>query len=164
MISTEKLLENSKDYNYRSQFSWAASLALNEMLNCGKNGGDWSSHKIEHALSAYNDISHGKGLAIILPAWMKYVYKFNSQKFQRFAEKIFGITEKDELKSSLIGIQELQNWFKKIGQTIYLNEIEIKEEELKTIAKIAEKQLPYGNIKKLNFFDIIEILKLAYKN
>ncbi|HBA03646.1 MAG TPA: NADH-dependent alcohol dehydrogenase, partial [Clostridium sp.] len=51
------------------------------------------SHSIEHSLSVLNDIAHGSGLAIIMPAWMKYVYKEDAKKFAKFACHVFTINE-----------------------------------------------------------------------
>ena len=66
-------------------------LALNHILTVGK-GGAWSCHPIEHELSAYYDLTHGQGLAIIAPAWMKYVLNSQTEKrFVGYAEKVGGI-------------------------------------------------------------------------
>jgi len=77
---TRILLRDPSNYESRSEFAFAATLALNGLNGVGRNG-DWASHCIEHSLSVLNDIAHGSGLAIIMPAWMKYVHKQDTPKF-----------------------------------------------------------------------------------
>ena len=65
-------LKDPENYEARANLMWASTLALNGLCGAGK-GGSWSCHSIEHQLSAYYDITHGVGLAIIIPEWMRYV-------------------------------------------------------------------------------------------
>lgn len=67
-----KVLENKKDYDAWAEVMWIGNIAHNGLLGKGKRD-DWGSHNVEHQLSAHYDIAHGAGLAIIFPAWMKYV-------------------------------------------------------------------------------------------
>lgn len=62
-----------RSYEARSNAMWDSTFALNRVISRGKEE-DWVTHGIEHALSAYFDISHGAGLAVVHPHWMKYVY------------------------------------------------------------------------------------------
>lgn len=88
-------LQDPKNYEARSNIMWASSLALNHILTIGI-GGAWACHPIEHELSAYYDLTHGQGLAIITPAWMKYFLNSQTEKrFARYAEKVWGIQKKD---------------------------------------------------------------------
>ncbi len=57
--STEILLKKPEDYHARANLAWSATLALNGLLNAGSSGGDWSSHTLEHSVSALFDIAHG---------------------------------------------------------------------------------------------------------
>ena len=84
-------LQDPKNYEARSNIMWASLLVLNHILTVGK-GGAWSCHPVEHELSAYYDLTHGQGLAIITPAWMKHVLNSQIEKrFARYAEKVWGI-------------------------------------------------------------------------
>ena len=76
---TPLVLSNPSDYNSRAEIMWAGTVAHNDLFTSGRVA-DWASHKIEHELSALYDIPHGAGLAIIMPAWMKYVYRDNISK------------------------------------------------------------------------------------
>ena len=84
------VLKDPEDYNYRAEIMWAGSIAHNDILSTGRIG-DWASHMIEHELSAIYDIPHGEGLAIIIPAWMKYVYKSNISRFAQFGQRVWNI-------------------------------------------------------------------------
>jgi len=113
-------------------------------------------------LSALYGIAHGAGLAIISPAWMKYVYKEYLEKFVRFAEKIFGIIEGNDEEKVLKGIESLKEWYKKIGAPVSLKDANIPKEDIeKIVENVCMLKLPLGNIKKLYEDDIREILKIA---
>jgi alcohol dehydrogenase YqhD (iron-dependent ADH family) len=93
-------LENNEDYDSRAEIMWAGALAHNGILGTGRTE-DWASHAIEHQLSAIFDLAHGAGLAIIFPAWMKYVYKHDLPRFALFANKVFNIeVNNDDLEET----------------------------------------------------------------
>ena len=83
---------------------------------------------IEHSLSAIFDVPHGAGLAVVLPAWMKWYQDNNTEVFERFAKEIFGLETAGE------GIQALESWFKKIGAPITLPELEVGAIDTKQVA------------------------------
>ena len=107
--TTEILIENPDDYNARGEFAWAATNALNGTTTVGTAGFSFPNHLIEHALSALYNVPHGAGLSVVIPAWAKWYYKENEAQFIRFAKEIFG------KNTALEGIEELENWFNKIG-------------------------------------------------
>lgn len=69
---------------------WAGTVAHGDLLGTGRIG-DWASHNIEHELSGIYDVAHGAGLAVIFPAWMKYVYKENIARFAQFAVRVWDV-------------------------------------------------------------------------
>lgn len=156
------LLADPANYESRAQLAWCATLALNGSNAPGRRGGDFASHGIEHALSAWNNIAHGAGLAIIFPAWMKYVWKNNPMAFLRFGEKVFDITSGGEEKRVMAAITALQAFFKKMGAPLTLQEAGYKKEDLPSIAEIAASLGPVGNKRKLGQEDILAILELAW--
>ena len=107
--TTEILIKNPDDYNARGEFAWAATNALNGTTTVGTAGFSFPNHLIEHALSALYNVPHGAGLSVVIPAWAKWYYKQNEAQFIRFAKEIFG------KNTALEGIEELENWFNKIG-------------------------------------------------
>ena len=157
------LLNDPENYNSRCQIAWGATMALNGNLKNGKDNGDWATHGIEHSISAFTDIAHGAGLAIIHPAWMKYVYQKDIKKFRRFGEKVFNISEGTDEEVALKGIQKLKEFFKEIGAPVTLKEIGLGKEQLKDIADNVALSLPRGKIKILNKEDVLNILNIAYE-
>ncbi len=151
------------DYNIMAEIMWVGTLAHNGLLNTGRIG-DWASHHIEHELSALYNLTHGAGLSIITPAWIKYVYKENIDKFIQFAHRVFDIdfayNEKERIITEMI--KRLENWYKSLDLPIRLSEVEIDSSDFK---KMAEKCLigrgTTGNFKKLGLEDICNIYKLA---
>jgi len=160
MEMTEILIEDPKNYEARANLAWSATLALNGLTEAGSRGGDWASHAIEHPLSALYDIAHGAGLAIVFPAWMRYVYRENIEKFERFSKEIFGLEGSGE-DLVLSGIEKFKTWLRKVGAPISLKDAGIPEEDIEKIADNARMKAPLGKLKKLYREDIVEILKLA---
>ncbi len=159
---TRELLKDSNNYKSRSELAFAATLALNGLNGVGRKG-DWASHSIEHSLSVLNDIAHGSGLAIVMPAWMKYVYKEDVKKFAKFASHVFNINEGDDEEKALKGIESLRNFYKEIGAPITLKEVGVKKEDLDFIADNAAILAPLGTLKPLYRDDIYKILEIAFE-
>ncbi|MBB6062857.1 hypothetical protein HNP65_001309 [Thermosipho japonicus] len=157
--TTEVLLDDPKNYDARANFALSTTLALNGVSGLGHKGGDWSSHAIEHALSALNpNVAHGAGLAVVFPAWMKYVYNQVPERFAQFGENIFGLKNCKPEEA----INALSQWYKKIGAPTTLKELGFKEEDIEKLTEIASKMAPMGKLKKLERDDIKKILEIAY--
>jgi len=163
ILNAPLAIEKPYDYNVRAEIMWVGTLAHNGLLNTGRIG-DWASHHIEHELSALYNITHGAGLSIITPAWMKYVYKENADKFVQLAHRVFDVdfayTEKELTVKKMI--KRLENWYKSLGLPTTLREVDIDDSRF---SEMAEKCLVArgltGNFKKLNQEDICNIYKLA---
>lgn len=155
----EIALEKPEDYVARSNLMWSSTIALNGITRIGKEE-DWKSHTIEHAISAIYDIPHGAGLAIVFPAWMKYVYKEAIPKFKEYAICIWNVkTEgKTDEEIALEGIICTENYFRKIGAPLTLHEMNILNPDIKQIAKTTGIN-GEGSYKKLYQADVEEILK-----
>ncbi|GAG82039.1 unnamed protein product, partial [marine sediment metagenome] len=141
---------------------WAGTIAHNDILGTGRIG-DWASHGIEHELSGIYDIAHGAGLSIIFPAWMKYVYKQDVEKFAQFAVRVWNVEPdfKDIEKTALEGIETLKDFYEKIGLPITLKEANIPFDRLEEMAEKCTEGGPVGNFVRLDKSDVLEILKLA---
>ena len=104
-------MEEPDNYEARSNLMWASTVGLNHMLTVGK-GGAWSVHPIEHVVSAFYDITHGVGLSIITPAWMKLALSEETKgRFARFAREVFGVCEDDDMIAAQMGIQKLEEYW-----------------------------------------------------
>jgi len=158
------VLKNPDDYNARAEISWAAATAHNGYLGVGRIE-DWASHQIEHELSAKYDLAHGAGLAIVFPAWMKYVYPHDVQRFAQFAVRVFDVEydlENPE-KTALEGIKRFEGFCQAMGMPTRLNDIDVKEDVLDELADKCRKSRTgtTGFFVKLNRDDIVNIFKLA---
>lgn len=152
------------NYDARSEIMWTGSIAHSNLLNTGRIG-DWASHMIEHELSGLNDVAHGAGLAIIFPAWMKYVYKHDIDLFTQFAVRVWGVEQyfHDRERTVLECIDKIETFFKNIGLPVRLGEIGITESDFELIAgkcRLFDADT-VGNFVKLTRKDIVNILNLA---
>lgn len=151
------LLTEPENYEAREVIMMAGTLALNGYMRWGYLG-DWSSHNIEHAVSAIYDIPHAEGLSIIMPNWMKYVMPKHVNRFAKMAENVFGLTGTQDEKAKN-GIQELQKFWKSLGSPISFSERNINSDNFEQIAKHCMVfGDTYGRLEKLNYEDTLQIL------
>jgi hypothetical protein len=155
--TTEILLNNPDDYEARSEFAWAATMALNGFTYIGVDGYSYPNHMIEHAMSAVVDCAHGAGLSVIMPAWMIWHKDQNLSAYERFAKEIFN------LNSAEAGIAALKTWFKKVGAPTRLSEIGIDGKILDEVIDVATNNAKAWRIDKLytreNIATIFELAK-----
>ena len=153
--------EKPHNYDARANILWAGSLALNDLIGEGKQE-DWASHAIEHELSAIYDISHGAGLAIVSPSWMKHVLSKNTlERFVEYGINVWGI-EKNKKAPDIAdeAIDRTKKFFKSLGMPTTLKEANISDEHFEKMAKSAlEDWGQIGSFKKLTAENIVEILK-----
>ena len=155
------VLEEPENYDARANIMWAGTVALNGLLELGKDG-DWATHMIEHELSAKYDITPGVGLAILTPSWMKKVIdKENCAKFAKYGRNVWGITEKDDMKAGLKAIEKTAEFFKSLGLPQKLSEIGIDDSKFEEMAESALKNSRIGTFKELNKKDIVEIYRMS---
>lgn len=129
VIETNKTIINDPtNYEARAEFMWTATLALNGLTTSGIESYSFPNHMIEHSLSAIYNIAHGAGLAIVIPAWMRWYSSKQPRRFERFAEKIFGIQE------ASAGIKALELWFQSQGAPIRLGQVGIPTEDIDKIS------------------------------
>lgn len=156
------VLEEPENYAARSEIMWSGTIAHNDLLGTGRIG-DWGSHDIEHEISGIYDIAHGAGLAVVFPAWMKYVYKHDVNRFVQFANRVWNVeVDLNDLENTaLAGIRKTEEFFRSIGMPVRLHEANIGDEHFEEMAKKGTEQGPLGNFVKLYETDIIQILNIA---
>ncbi|NMB10713.1 MAG: iron-containing alcohol dehydrogenase [Firmicutes bacterium] len=158
------VLLKSDNYDARAEIMWASTLAHNDLLSTGRTG-DWACHQIEHELSGIYDVPHGAGLAVVFPAWMKYVYHHDLQRFTQFAVRVWNVEQDffDQEKTALEGIRRMEAFFQSIGLPIRLEELGIPDDRLEEMARKCRKGADgtVGNFVKLTTEDVLSILKLA---
>ena len=153
-------LEEPDNYEARANLMWASTQALNSLLSSGK-GGAWTCHPIEHELSAYYDITHGVGLAIVTPRWMRYILSDATvDKFCEYGRNVWDITEEDAYKCANMAIDATEQFFKECGIPMTLTEIGI---DASKIDLMAEDTIKYNAMDRayvaLNKEDVANILR-----
>ena len=129
-------LKDPRNYEARANLMWASSMALNGLCGSGKPGA-WTCHPIEHELSAFYDITHGVGLAIVTPRWMRYILSENTvDKFVDYAINVWKLENNDDkfaLANEAIDLTE--KFFKDCGIPMTLKEVNIDETHFDEMAK-----------------------------
>jgi alcohol dehydrogenase YqhD (iron-dependent ADH family) len=158
------VLREPDNYDARAEVLWAGCVAHNDLLGTGR-GGDWCSHQIEHEISGIYDVAHGAGLAVVFPAWMKFVYKANLGRFVQFASRVWDveIDFQNSEKTALEGINRLKTFFASIGLPVTLKELCINSDRLEEMAQKCtdNNRNTAGNFVKIDQNGIYEILKSA---
>ncbi len=132
-------LKEPDNYEARANLMWASTMALNGLTSCGK-GGAWTCHPIEHELSAFYDITHGEGLAIVTPRWMRYILNDDTVgQFARYGENVWGIKETDPYKTANAAIDATENFFKSCGIPMTLGEVGIDDSKIDKMAEACVK-------------------------
>ena len=160
MTAARAIARNPRDYDAWSAAGLAGSFAHNGYFGLG-HVEDWACHGIEHALSGWrSEIIHGAGLAVVTPAWMRYVWRQNPARFVRFAKEVFGVQEQDEAAAVEQMIARLIAFLRQIGLPTTLGELTAETVPLDEIARLATRA-PLGNFKRLDAGDVKAILALA---
>jgi alcohol dehydrogenase YqhD (iron-dependent ADH family) len=150
------------DYEARAEILWAGTIAHNGLLGAGRSS-DWASHMIEHEISGIYDVTHGAGLAVVFPAWMKYVYTEDINRFVQFAVRVWDVDYAfgEPERIALEGIARMKAFFKSLGLPVSLKEMAVGDDRLEEMAAKGAKDGPLGAFKKLYKEDVLAILKLA---
>lgn len=152
-----KLLENHSDYDAWGQVAMVGSWAHNGYYGLGQVE-DWACHAMEHELSAFDPaITHGAGLAVITPAWLRYVAEVNPARMQRFAKKVMGVETLEE------GIAKLQAFYAAMKMPTKLSDFGLTQEALEACAASAcARTGTIGQFKKLTSEDVLAIYKSVF--
>ena len=128
-------VKDGGDLEARANLMWASSWAINGLLSTGKAQA-WSVHPMEHELSAFYDITHGVGLAILTPRWLRHVLSAKTApKIARFGRRVFDIQTDDDVDAANEAIEALYNFFVSMGIPMNLKAVGIGEEHLAEMAK-----------------------------
>ena len=137
MINGKACLENPEDYRARAEMMFACTLACNGILSLGNSDSGWPMHGIEHALSGYYDITHGEGLAIITPRWMRHILSERTLgRFVKYGVNVFGIDAslpEEEIADK--AIDATYAFFESIGIPMHLRQLGIDESRIDEMAR-----------------------------
>lgn len=160
---THVAIQDPQNYEARAQLMWTSSLALNGLVTTGKNF-MWSCHYIEHELSAHYDITHGAGLAMLTPKWMRYVLSEKTvDKFYTYAVNVWDVKpSEDKFAVANAGIDATENFFRSIGMPMTLGEFHIDSSKFE---EMAEKAVQVGYLSgayvPLDKKDVVKILEMC---
>ncbi len=162
-----RAMKDGNDIEARTQLSWASTVALCGIVNAGRLGG-FPMHAMEHALSACYDISHGRGLAILMPHLMRYTAEVKSDKYVKFAKHLFFVNTDSMSPESAAetGISRFADWMGSVGMRLKLSDVGIGKERFEEMAKTTVNIYGRGkdyidNARKLRKEDIVRIYEMA---
>jgi alcohol dehydrogenase YqhD (iron-dependent ADH family) len=164
IASGKVLMNNPMDYDARANIMWASSLSHNDLTGCGRET-VLAVHQIEHGLSGeFDHISHGAGLAVLFPAWARFVYKKNPARFAQFARRVWDVDEADDIKAAILGIEEMERFFESIEMPLRLREFGIEKSSIDKIADLSTfgKQRTVKSYIELDYENIKKILDSCY--
>jgi alcohol dehydrogenase YqhD (iron-dependent ADH family) len=164
IATAPRVLADPNDYDSWAELMWAGTIAHNNLLNTGRIG-DWASHSIEHEISGIYDVTHGAGLAVVFPAWMKYTLNHDINRFVQWAVRVWNVDLNvfDQEATAREGIKCMEEFFHSMGLGTRLVDLDIKEDRLLEMAEkcTSKNTQTVGNFVKLDQQAVFDILNLA---
>lgn len=160
---TPRVIAQPDLYEARANIMWAGTVAHTNIVGVGREQ-DWNSHGIEHELSALYDCAHGAGLAVIMPAWMEFVYQHDVMRFAEAAVRIWGCQMNfcNPAETALEGIRCFRQFLHSIGMPINFAELGAKEEDIPRLEeKFGIGDGKTGGFVALSAENIAEIYRIA---
>lgn len=158
-----RAVKEPDNYEARANIMWAGMIAHNNLVGVGRDQ-DWASHGIEHELSAYYDVAHGAGLAVVFPAWMQYVYQHDINRFAQIAVRVWDcqMNYSNPEATALEGIECLKRFLTSIGMPTHYKDLGAKEEDIPLLAQnMGLSNGTRGNFVPLKTSDVENILRLS---
>ncbi len=136
MEEAPKVMADPLDYQARANIMWSGTLAHNGVCGTGRQE-DWVSHFMEHEISAVYGVTHGAGLAVILPAWMTFMAHHAPAKGAQLARRVFGVNLPDasDTEVALTGIALLKEFFHSLGLPLTFGELGIEQPDIDLLVK-----------------------------
>lgn len=155
-----KLLDDLTSYDHRETMMYISTTAFNETLSNGTDGGDWATHRIEHAISAVYDIPHGGGLAILFPHWLEHVLEEDPSRAKMLAMNVFGISDegKSDLEVARDGAKALRAFWDSLNAPNRLSDYDIDDKDIELIIDKTFIKPGVGVYKELDRVSVKDIL------
>ena len=136
MTNVRRVIDNPEDYDARAEIFFTCTLGCNDIYSLGNSSSRWPLHAMEHTLSAYYDITHGEGLAIITPRWMQHILNDNTlERFVTYGTQLFGIdAQLPPMQIAQEAIQRTHDFFLSIGIPMTLTQVGIDDSRLAEMA------------------------------
>ena len=123
------------NYGARANLMWAGMIAHNGTCGVGCEE-DWSSHFLEHEVSAVYNVSHGAGLAVIFPAWLTYMAEHHAGKVAQYAARVWDVPKSTDCKAmALEGIRRFKSFLHSIGMPVTFRELGIEHPDIDLLVK-----------------------------
>lgn len=162
-----KVVANSADYDAWCQVALCGTIAHNNLLGVGREQ-DWACHKLDHELTANFGVTHGAGLAVLAPVWMRYVWRVNPKRFLDFSVRVMGEEDQPQSAAATIeaGISSLETFYSRIGLPHRLAKLGVDSAAIPAMAYAAThapdgSERPVGGLKKIYEADAIAIYEKA---
>ncbi len=164
MVAGLKLKTDGRDYDARANVMWGGMLAHNGLCGVGKVE-DWSSHRLEHEVSAFYNVAHGAGLAVMVPAWMEFVSRRNPDKVWQFAVNVMSVSPDGKTEREIIdeGIARLKEFYHDLELTTNLRVLIGGEPDIKAMVESLHRNMgdTLGAYVPLSMEDCAEIYRMA---
>jgi alcohol dehydrogenase YqhD (iron-dependent ADH family) len=150
MENVGKALEDPNNVKVRAHLQWASVIAWNGWFQAGIGG--WAPmHQLGHVLSARHNVTHGASLAIVMVAWMKYLYEYRLERYVQFADRILGMDVKGKESDAVAqaAIDQFDSFLKDIGVPTRLSDCKISENEIDPMVNDVVR-ISFGPDGKLN--------------
>ena len=160
------LRDDPANYEARAEIMWAGSLSHNGLTGCGSDGGDWTTHGLEHEMGGMFDVTHGAGLAAVWGSWARYVYRDCLDRFVKFAVNVMGVENTGAPEDvALKGIEAMEDFYRSIQMPTCFSELGIAptQEQLSTMAHMFHIACggKKGTAKVLQEADFLKIYEMA---
>ncbi len=154
-----QVYQDPTNYDAWCQIGLVGSFAHNGYFGIGRVE-DWACHAIEHEISGWNDaITHGIGLAVVIPAWMRYVADRHPKRFAMFARRVFDVTAIDDREAAQAGIDALVAFYKSLNMPITMAELGAEDCPVHSLAHRCCRRGPVGHLMTLEAEDVEAILR-----
>ncbi len=157
-----KVMDRPDDYQARANIMWSGTLAHNGICGTGRRE-DWVSHFMEHEISALYGVTHGAGLAVVMPAWMTFMARNHPRRVAQMARRVFDIDIADDTAAALAGVGALKSFFSSLGLPVTFAGLGIPDPDIDTmVVKLhANKGATIGGYFPLTAAETTAIYRLA---
>lgn len=162
-----RALKDGSDIEARTHLSWSSTVALSGLVNSGR-GGYYPLHALEHVVSAHYDISHGRGLALLLPALMDYTVLTAPEKYIEMGTNIFGLRfdTEDPDHAAKLSIDAMKGWLASIGRLLTFTDLGIDDSKFDAmvddVVRLYMRDRGHlENPRPINMYGVIEIFRMT---
>jgi NADP-dependent alcohol dehydrogenase len=157
----EKALAIPPDYDTRANLMWAATMALNKLINKGVPE-DWATHFIGHELTAFYGLDHAESLAVIMPHLWWHQREKKAAKLSQYGKRVWGLSGEGE---SLVrqAIDRMVSFFTRLNMPTTLTAFRIDPDEAaeRVRERFEKRGTVLGEHKDLTPDKVVEIIRLS---